>query len=137
MSNPKIKIKLPSLAFLVCVFISFLAWCVMTFSKDYRVSMDFKVACYNLPEGKESVTISDTVVTLTFNQKGIKYLTKPFVSKDKTVYISVADLVKPKGKATVYPVSARDFRDYFIHSNTFGSELVAVESPEVITFYLR
>lgn len=136
MSDGKLKLKLPPLAFLVCLAIAVAGWFLVTFSKDYRVTMDFRILCYNLPEGKQSVTVSDSVVSLTFNQKGLNYLTKPYSAKDKEVYVSVADLIKPKGKATVYSVSNKEMRDYLSH-NCFGSELVAVESPEVITFYLR
>ncbi|MBQ6072161.1 MAG: hypothetical protein IKQ75_01225 [Bacteroidales bacterium] len=135
MSNSK-KLKLPPLAFLVCLIIAALGWVVVTFSKDYRVTLDFKVQCYNLPEGKKSVTVSDTVVALTFNQKGLKYLMKPFSNKDRTVYISVSDLIKPKHKVTVYTFSSKEMRDYLV-AHCYGSDLVAVESPEVITFYLR
>lgn len=136
MSANRPKLKLPSFAFLVCLAIAAAGWVIVTFSKDYRVTMDYKIRCYNLPEGKKSVTVSDSIISLTFNQKGLRYLMKPFSDKEKVVYISVSDLIKPKNKVTVYTFSNRDMREYLIH-NTFGSELVAVEAPEVITFYVR
>ncbi|MBQ4441254.1 MAG: hypothetical protein II899_04000 [Bacteroidales bacterium] len=136
MSANRPKLKLPSFAFLVCLAIAAAGWVIVTFSKDYRVTMDYKIQCYNLPEGKKSVTVSDSIISLTFNQKGLRYLMKPFSDKEKVVYISVSDLIKPKNKVTVYTFSNRDMREYLIH-NTFGSELVAVEAPEVITFYVR
>lgn len=133
---PKQKLKLPSLAFLVCLMISIGAWFVATFSKDYRVTYNFKVVCYNLPEGKKTVTVSDSVFALTFNQKGLKYLSAPFNKKDKEVYVSVADLIKPKHRVSVYTFTNKELRDFLAHHN-YGSELVAVESPEVVTFYLH
>lgn len=133
---PKEKIKLPSIAFLVCLAVAAIAWGVVTFSKDYKVSYNFKIVCYNLPEGKKSVTVSDTVIALTFNQKGLKYLSSPFKDKEKKVYISVAELVKSKHKATVYTFSNKEMREFLLHHN-FGSELVSVDEPEVITFYVR
>ena len=136
MPNNRSKPKLPPFAFLVCLAIATAGWFIVTFSKDYRVTMDYKIKCYNLPEGKKSVTVSDSIISLTFNQKGLRYLMKPFSDKEKVVYISVADLVKPKNKVTVYSFSNRDIRDFLVH-HTFGSELVAVESPEVITFYVH
>ncbi len=132
----KPKLKLPSYAFLVCLAISVAGWLVVTFSKDYRVTQDYKIQCYNLPEGKKSVTVSDSVITLTFNQKGLNYLMKPFSDKNKVLYISVADLIKTKNKVTVYSFTNRDMRD-FLSDHNFGSELVAVEAPEVITFYVH
>lgn len=136
MSIEKPKIKLPPFAFLVCLAIAVAGWLVVTFSKDYRVTQDYKIQCYNLPEGKKSVTVSDSVITLTFNQKGLNYLMKPFSDKEKVVYISVSDLIKTKNKVTVYSFTNRDMRDFLSHHN-FGSELVAVEAPEVITFYVH
>jgi len=133
---PRQKIKLPSIAFLACLAVAIIAWGVVTFSKDYRVSYNFKIVCYNLPEGKKSVSVSDSMITLTFNQKGLKYLSAPFNKKDKTVYVSVTDLVKPKQKVTVYTFTNKEMRD-FLARQTFGSELVAVEAPEVLTFYIR
>ncbi len=133
---PTQKLKLPSLAFLVCLIIATAAWFVVTFSKDYRVTYNFNVVCYNLPDGKKSVTVSDSVFALTFNQKGLKYLGAPFSKKDKDVYISVAELIKPKHKVSVYTFTNKEIRDFLVLHN-YGSELVAVESPEVVTFYLR
>lgn len=130
------KLKLPPIAFLVCLIIAIIGWVLVTLSKDYRVTLDFKVQCYNLPEGKKSVTVSDTVVSLTFNQKGVNYLMEPFSDKNRTVFISVSDLIKPKNKVTVYTFSNKEFRDYLV-SHCYGSDLVSVEAPEVITFYLR
>lgn len=133
---PKQKIKLPSIAFLTCLVVAAVSWGVVTFSKDYRVSYQFKIICYNLPEGKRSVTVSDTMLTLTFNQKGLKYLSAPFTDKEKKVYISVAELTKNKKKVSVYTFTSKEMHDFLVQHN-FGSELVMVEAPEVITFYLR
>ncbi len=130
------KIRFPSAAFLACLFVSIGIWCVITFSKDYRVTYNYKIHCYNLPEGKESVTVSDSVLTLTFNQKGLKYLSSAFIKKDKELYISVKDLIQPKKKISVYTFTNKELCDFLSHHN-FGSKLAAVEAPEVVTFYLQ
>lgn len=132
----RIPVKLPSLAFIVCLLISIACWVLVTFSKDYKVTYDFKLAYENLPEGRKSVTASDTVITLTFNQKGLRYMTQPFSDKEKVVTISVNDLIKPKHKVTVYTFTSKEMCEY-LSTHNFGSELVAVSAPEVITFYLR
>ena len=132
----RIPLKLPSLAFMVCLLVSISYWVVVTFSKDYKMTYEYKVVCDNLPEGRKSVTVSDTVIELTFNQKGLRYLTKPFTKKDKEVTISVSDLIKPKNRVSVYTFTNKEMCDFLVAHN-FGSELVAVSSPEVITFYLR
>jgi hypothetical protein len=135
-SRKHIPVKLPSLAFIMCLMISFAIWTVITMAKDYKMSYEYKLVCDHLPEGRHSVTVSDTVIILTFNQKGIRYLTKPFTEKDKVVTVSVNDLIKPKNKVSVYTFTNKEMCD-FLSTHNFGSELVAVSSPEVITFYLR
>lgn len=132
----RIPVKLPSLAFMVCLLVSVSYWVVITFSKDYKMTYEYKVVCDNLPEGRKSVTVSDTVIELTFNQKGLRYLTKPFTKKDKEVTISVSDLIKPKNKVSVYTFTNKEMCDFLVAHN-FGPELESVSSPEVITFYLR
>lgn len=135
--NPnRIPVKLPSLAFVVCLLISIACWILVTLSKEYKVSYDYKLVCENLPDGRKSITASDTVITLTFNQKGVIYLTQPFRMKEKTVTISISDLIKPKNKVTVYTFTNKELCDY-LSSHNFGPELVSVSAPEVITFYLR
>lgn len=129
-------IKLPSLAFIVCLLISAACWMLVTFSKDYKKTYEFKLVCENLPEGRKSVTASDTVILLTFNQKALRYFVKPYNKKEKIVTISVKDLIKTKNKVTVYTFTNKELCDFLV-ANNFGPELVSVSSPEVITFYLR
>ena len=129
-------IKLPPLAFLICLLLSIMAWLVVTFSRDYQVTQEYRLVSYNLPEGKNSVTFSDTVISLTFNQKGVNYLMKPYSNKDKVVYVSITDLVKSKKKVSVYTFTSKEMRDFLSQYN-FGSELVAVEAPEVLTIYVK
>jgi hypothetical protein len=135
-NKSRIPVKLPSLAFIVCLLISIACWLLVTLSKEYKMTYEYKLVCENLPEGRKSITASDTVISLTFNQKGLIYLTKPFKEKEKTVTVSVSDLIKPKNKVTVYTFTNKELCDFLV-ANNFGPELVAVSAPEVITFYLR
>lgn len=135
-NKSRIPVKLPSLAFVVCLLISVTLWFMITLSKEYKVTYEYKLVCDNLPEGRKTVTASDTVLLLTFNQKGLRYMAKPFTDKEKVVTVSISDLIKPKNKVTVYSFSNKEMCD-FLSTHNFGSELVAVSSPEVITFYLR
>ena len=135
-NKSRVPVKLPSLAFIVCLLISIACWLLVTLSKDYKMTYEYKLGCDNLPEGRKSVTMSDTVLQLTFNQKGLKYLTKPYSNKEKVVTVSVSDLIKPKNKVTVYTFTSKEMCEFLAEHN-FGPELVSVSSPEVITFYLR
>ena len=121
---------------MVCLLISISCWVLVTFSKDYKMTYEYKLVCDNLPEGRKSVTVSDTIIELTFNQKGLRYLAKPFTKKEKEVTISISELIKPKHKVSVYTFTNKELCDFLIAHN-FGSELESVTSPEVITFYLR
>ncbi|MBR4135512.1 MAG: hypothetical protein IKU03_03765 [Bacteroidales bacterium] len=136
MSDKKLPVKLPSLAFLLCLLLSIMAWLVVTFSRDYKVTQEYRLVSYNLPDGKQSATFSDTVISLTFNQKGVNYLMKPYSNKDKVVYVSITDLIKSKKKVSVYTFTSKEMRDFLSQYN-FGSELVAVEAPEVLTIYVK
>ncbi len=136
MNDKKLPLRLPSVAFLVCLLLAAMAWLVITFSRDYRVTQEYKIQCYNVPEGKKSVTFSDSTISLTFHQKGINYLMKPYSNKEKVVYISVSDLVKSKKKVSVYTFTNKEMRDFLSQYN-FGPELVAVEAPEVLTIYVK
>ncbi len=135
-NKSKKTMRLPSLAFIVCLLISIASWIVITLSKEYKMTYEYKLVCDNLPEGRTSVTASDTILQLTFNQKGLRYLTKPFYEKEKVVTISVSELIKPKHKVTVYTFTNKEMCD-FLSEHNFGPELVAVSAPEVLTFYLR
>lgn len=136
MTDKKLPLKLPSLAFLICLLLAIMAWIVVTFSRDYTVTQEYKLVSYNLPEGKKSVTFSDTVISLTFNQKGVNYLMKPYSNKEKVVYVSITDLIKSKKKVSVYTFTSKEMRDFLSQYN-FGPELVAVEAPEVLTIYVK
>ena len=63
-------------------------------------------------------------------------MVKPFSDKEKVLTLSIKDLIKPKNKVTVYTFTNKELCDY-LSTHNFGPELVAVSSPEVITFYLR
>lgn len=136
MSDKKLPLKLPPLAFLICLLLSVMAWLVVTFSRDYQVTQEYKLVSYNLPEGKKSITFSDTVISLTFNQKGVNYLMKPYSNKEKVVYISITDLIKSKKKVSVYTFTSKEMRDFLSQYN-FGPELQSVEAPEVLTIYVK
>jgi hypothetical protein len=135
-NKSRIPVKLPPLAFIVCLLLSIAIWFVVSLSKDYKMTYEYKLVCDNLPEGRKSVTASDTVLLLTFKQKGLRYLTKPFTEKEKVVTVSVSELIKPKNKVTVYSFTNKEMCDFLVEHN-FGPELVTVSSPEVLTFYLR
>ena len=132
-NKSKIPVKLPSLAFIVCLLISIGLWFVITLSKDYKVTYEYKLVCDNMPEGRKTVTASDTVLLLTFNQKGLRYLTKTFTAKEKVVTVSISDLIKPKNKVSVYSFSNKEMCD-FLSTHNFGPEWLPSPLPKSLPF---
>lgn len=129
------KIKLPPLAFLVCLILSSIAWFFYNFSKDQEQTMTYKLICSDLPEGKKVCTLSDTTLLLTFNTKGLNYLTPKFAEENRIINISVKELIRYKPKRSAYTFSDRELRD-FLQEQGYA-ELKSVDKPEVITLYIR
>ena len=131
----KNKIKLPPLAFLVCLLLSAIAWFFMNFSRDQEHTLEYKVVCSSLPEGKMTCTLSDTTFLLTFTTRGLNYLTHRFAEENRIVDIKVSELIKNKSKRSAYSFSGKEMRD-FLREQGY-SELKSVDKPEVVTLYIR
>ncbi len=129
------KIKLPPLAFLVCLILSSIAWFFYNFSKDQEQTMTYRLVCSDLPEGSKVCTLSDTTLLLTFNTKGLNYLTPKFAEENRIVNISVKELIRYKPKRSAYTFSDKELRD-FLQEQGY-SDLKSVDKPEVITLYIR
>lgn len=131
----KNKIKLPPLAFLVCLILSAIAWFFMNFSRDQEHTLEYKVVCSSLPEGKKTCTLSDTTFLLTFTTRGLNYLTPRFAEENRIVDINVNELIKNKSKRSAYSFSGKEMCD-FLREQGYP-ELKSVDKPEVVTLYIR
>jgi len=131
----KNKIKLPPLAFLVCLLLSAIAWFFINFSRDQEHTLEYKVVCHSLPEGKKTCTLSDTTFLLTFNTRGLNYLTPRFSEENRWVDINVSELIKNKSKRSAYTFSNKEMCD-FLREQGYP-ELKSVDKPEVVTLYIR
>lgn len=129
------KIKLPSVAFLVCILLSAVAWFFMNFSRDQEQTMVYRITCSDLPEGKKTCTLSDSTLLLTFNTKGLNYMTPRYAEENRVIDISVSELIKNKSKRSAYSFSNKELCD-FLQEQDYP-ELVSVVKPEVITLYIR
>lgn len=129
------KMKLPPLAFLVCLILSSVAWFFINFSRDQVQTIEYSVTCSELPEGKKNCTLSDTTLLLTFSTRGLNYLTPKYAKENRVVDISVTELVKNKSKRSAYTFSNKELCSY-LQENGYN-ELQSVEKPEVITLYLH
>ncbi|MCQ2264753.1 MAG: hypothetical protein MJZ46_01755 [Bacteroidales bacterium] len=134
-NKEKVKVKLPSLAFLVCIILSGLAWCFINFSKDQQQTFTYKLVCSSLPEGKKTCTLSDTTLLLTFSTKGLNYLTPRYAKENRVIDIAVSELVKNKPKRSAYTFSNKELCG-FLQEQGYP-ELQFIQKPEVITVYIR
>lgn len=133
--SKKRKLRLPSLSFLVCLILSALAWFVLNFSKDQVQTLEYKVVCSSLPEGKKSCTLSDTTLLLTFNTRGINYLSPRYSKENRIVDLPISELVQNKSQRSAYTFSNKELRDFLQEMGY--DELQYVQKPEVITLYIR
>lgn len=131
----KNKIKLPPLAFLVCLILSAIAWFFMNFSRDQEHTLEYRLAYSELPEGKTSCTLSDTILVLTFSTRGFDYLTPKYAEENRVVDISVSELIKNKNKRSAYSFSNKELFNFLIDNGY--PELKSVDKPEVITLYVK
>lgn len=131
----KNRMKLPPLAFLVCLILSAIAWFFMNFSIDQEHTLEYKVICSELPEGKKSCTFSDTTLLLTFNTRGLDYLTPEYAEENRIVNLSVKELVKNKNKRSAYSFSNKELCNFLVDNGY--PELISVEKPEVLTLYVK
>lgn len=129
------KVKLPPFAFLVCLLLSAVAWFFINFSRDQEHTLEYRVVCSSLPEGKQTCTLSDTAFLLTFSTRGLNYLTPRFSEENRIVDINVSELIKNKSKRSAYTFSNKEICN-FLKEQDFP-ELKSVDKPEVITLYIR
>lgn len=131
----KTRMKLPPLAFLVCLVLSAIAWFFINFSIDQEHTLEYKLTCSELPEGKKSCTLSDTMVVLTFSTRGLDYLTPKYAKENRIVDISVRELIKNKNKRSAYSFSNKELCNFLVDNGY--PELKSVDKPEVITLYVK
>ena len=131
----KTRMKLPPLAFLVCLVLSAIAWFFINFSRDQEHTLEYKLTCSELPEGKKSCTLSDTTVVLTFSTRGLDYLTPKYAKENRIVDISVRELIKNKNKRSAYSFSNKELCNFLVDNGY--PELKSVDKPEVITLYVK
>jgi hypothetical protein len=131
----KNRMKLPPLAFLVCLVLSAIAWFFINFSRDQEHTLEYKLIYSELPEGKKSCTFSDTTLLLTFNTRGLDYLTPEYAEENRIVNLSVKELVKNKNKRSAYSFSNKELCSFLVDNGY--PDLISVEKPEVLTLYVK
>lgn len=136
-SDSKQKVKLPSVAFILCVIFAAIIWFFSTLSKEYTVTWEYQITCYDLPENKQSVTLSDSVLNLTFTGRGFNYLNPKYAEKNRKIALSINTLTQNNSKRNVYTFNRRVLTEYIRTKPGFDATFVDVATPESITIYLK
>lgn len=132
------RVQLPSLTFFICLGISALIWCVLTFSREYEVVLDYSVECINLPEGRTKATCSDPTISLKFKAKGFIYLTPDFSQKNRNIDLDMKELSSHKGIGlNSYRFTKNELKDYIRESEYVNEYFTDVDAPYEITVYLE
>ncbi|MEG1555197.1 MAG: hypothetical protein RR356_00520 [Bacteroidales bacterium] len=135
LKKTKYGFQVPSFAFIACLLISAIGWCILNFSKEYRVTLDYTLVCSELPEGKKSVITSDTIISLTFYTRGLNYLNSKYSEHNRVINVPISELIKNKPKRSAYTFSNKEMRDFLIGQGY--NDLMEVTNPEIVTFYLK
>jgi hypothetical protein len=132
------RAKLPSGALLVCLLIAGLAWCIINFSNQYRVTLTYKVSCFDLPKGKQLAGMSDSIFMLTFNTRGLNYLSSKFSDKNRVLPISIKELINTKGRnRNSYTFTPKELNNYLIDNNLIDPDFVGIENINSWTVELK
>ncbi|MDR2406868.1 MAG: hypothetical protein LBE13_01975 [Bacteroidales bacterium] len=75
------KRKIKQYRLIFCLVLSILSWFAVKISKNYTQTYQFHVEFINLPKDKFLTSLSDTVITVTMNSKGIYLLEYEFSKK--------------------------------------------------------
>jgi len=135
-TNEQGHLKMPSLAFVLCLVISAMLWLFVSLAQEYTVNYDYKLSFTDMPPGKSKAVSGPNTLRLTFKAKGFTLLSPSFWESNRTLRLSVKELVKFKGEnLNSYQFTQTELTDYLKESGDFGEELVNVESP-TMTLYL-
>lgn len=133
----KYKLKLPPVTFLLCLVIAGIGWAIVNFSKEYHVTLNYRIVCNDLPENIDTVMLSDSIVKLTFNTKGLNYLNPKYSEQNCQLFISVKSILKNNSKKRQITLRKKNLNDYIRKEALFGNDFVEVEYPEELILYLK
>lgn len=130
--------RMPSSAFFICLGIGILAWFFVTYSKEYDVSLDYRLTCVNLPEKANDALLSDSIITINFKAKGYSFLNPRFKKKNRIIELSVNQLLKHKGhNLNSYQITKSELKEYIRENSEISPYLADIERPELITIYIK
>jgi len=129
LKNKQNRLKWPSMSFFVCLLIAGLGWCITNFSNQYRVTLTYRVSCYDVPKGKTLTGMSDSLFALTFNTRGLNYLSNKFSDANRVLPISLKKLMTNKSRnRNSYTFTAKELNSYIIDNNLVVSDFVGIEN---------
>ena len=136
--NGKFRLKKPSATFFVCLLLSVVIWLLTNFSKDYTIKLEYDVACTDLPEKLDKVTLSDSVFTVVFHARGFDFLKSKYSTDNRVIELPVKQLIQTKRKNLYnYSFTKQELTEYLINNGFYEDEFVEIETPERFTIYLK
>ncbi len=130
-------VKMPSLAFFICLGISLLLWIFMKLSREYTLSYEYTVTSCDVPKGKSVDQLSSNTLSLTFKGRGFYFLNPKFLEKNRHIDLSINNLYKDKGSVETTQFTQNELADYIKQYEDLGSEFVSVTDPNVLFVYVK
>ena len=132
------RLKQPTMVFLVCLLIAGLGWCISNFSNQYRVTLTYRISCQDLPKDKTVAGMSDSLFSLTFNSRGLNYLSSKFSDANRVLPISIKKLAANKGRnRNSYTFTAKELNSYITENNLIDPDFVGIENINSWTVELK
>lgn len=131
------KLKLPSVTFILCLILATVIWLFTNLSKEYTRTLEYRVRCYDLPVNKNSVTLSDSLINITFTARGFNFLHPKYADNNREIVLSLNTLTQNNSKRNVYTFNRRVLSEYIRTQPGFDGSFVEVATPESITVYLK
>lgn len=130
-------IKIPSLAFFICLAISLLLWMSMKLSREYTVTYNYDISCSGKAQGHTVDQLSSNTLTLVFKGRGFAFMNPHFREKNRHIDFDLAQLYKNKGAIETTQFTQNELSDYIKEYAGLGSDFVSVEDPNVLFVYIK
>lgn len=118
--------------FSICLFISVFIWLTKKYSKDYIITLPFKVSYDNIPFNKILINNPDSSVHITFKSQGYKLLYYQLINKNKNeLKINIAEKLKLKNSNNYLAISSKELINDSWLEKKIGNGLISI-SPDSI-----
>jgi hypothetical protein len=133
--SKKIPNKRNYAVLLTCFILAFLAWFIVKMSVTYTVAYKFDIQFYNLPKDKTVFSLSDSVITVTFEEKGMTLL--PVEFSNKKIYFDYNEITSSYQKRyNNICLQERQLTRYIKNQHSFSQNIKNIQ-PDKICLQLK